>query len=480
MKLKNIFVILLSVLSFSCRWEKVDYGLSDDSKSLNDKIASINIHDIGVQALGTTNLVLPIEIEGLYKDADKYMISDINSLMKVFYKSASSGKMQPVEAMVSRRENLVLEVTLPMLVADGSILLFVDGEKKAEQVIKVADVVWAVDQTNGDADSWSDRAKIHFKVERTKANESLLSSSLEATIVEENGTEVRKLDINPNAEEETIEIDNLKPSTTYVVTYSLNGTEKSISKKIRTEDVLQLPNASFEQWSEMKRQGAYWELAFPFPENTVNTPHWDTLNRLTCRYGLDANQTNLRYRANSSTIPTDKAHSGSKAALVRTVAYGANATSAGSWSLHVTVSLGSLYLGEFNDAILNDGNLLPHLGIPFASRPRALSFWAKYRPKNELDRFYAEIVFVDSSGNRIAEGVLPSEDSGRTGGDGYEKFVIPIQYSATNVKPSKMYVRFLSGNRVDDSTSNIDYGFAGNGSEHVGSMLYVDDVELIY
>lgn len=204
MKLKNVFVILLSVLSFSCRWEKVDYGLSDDSKSLNDKIASINIHDIGVQALGTTNIVLPIEIEGLYKDADKYMISDINSLMKVFYKSASSGKMQPVEAMVSRRENLVLEVTLPMLVSDGSILLFVDGEKKAEQVIKVADVVWAVDQTNGDADSWSDRAKIHFKVERTKANESLLSSSLEATIVEENGTEVRKLDINPNAEEETI------------------------------------------------------------------------------------------------------------------------------------------------------------------------------------------------------------------------------------------------------------------------------------
>lgn len=479
-KFRSFILMFLSVSFFSCKWEKVDYGLSDEGKSLKEKISSIIINGTEIKSMGLTEMIFPVQIKGLYKDADKYKISEINSLMKVFYKPKNEDKLHPVEANLMNNGALYLEVKMPALVSDGSIILFLDGEKRAEKEIKVADIEWSLEQTNGDADSWTDRAKIHFKIKRTNDSDSFISGSLIATIKEEGGLSVRNLDIDSRADEETIEIDNLKPSTSYIVTYSLNGTDKSISKKITTERADQVPNGNFEQWSESKKEGAYWELAFPYLQQSENTPHWDTLNKLTCRYGIDKNATRLRYRANSSTIPTSDVHSGAKAALVRTVGYGSGATAAGNLSLGVEVSLGSLYLGSFNEDILKDSSLLPNLGIPFISRPKKLSFWAKYRPKNETDRFHAEIVFLDSSGSKIAEGVLPKEDSGKTQGDVYHNYVVPIEYKVNTAKPAKMYIRFLSGNIVDNKSSNINYASIKNDSEHVGSMLFVDDVELIY
>lgn len=481
MKIFRYFVLaLMSVSVFSCKWEKVDYGVSNDTKPFNEKVKSIVIDDIETLNIGTTKIVVPIDIEGLYKDAKEYKISDINNVMQVYFQASNSEKLLLVEARIIRQDKLFLEVSLPALTSDGTLILFINGEKKVEKPIRVKDIEWSLVQDNGDADSWSDKAKIHFTIKKTKDDEAFLTASLSATIREENSQEERPLSINPSAEDETIEITDLQPATSYIITYKLSGLNKSISKKITTEARQTIPNSSFEEWSEEKRPGTYWELCFPHSAAIGDAPHWDTLNRLTCRYGLDENAKNFRYQANSSTIPTTEAHTGSKAALIRTVGYGRNATAAGSWSLGVNISLGSLYLGSFNPEVLNNENALPNLGIPFISRPKQMTFWAKYKPKNDSDTFRAEIVLLSSSGEKIAEGILPNEDAGKTQGNEYRKYIVPIEYSVYNVKPAKMYIRFISGNITDNKSSNINYASVRNDSEHVGSMLFVDDVDVVY
>lgn len=479
----------LGLVSFcSCNWEKVKYQKFEDETSISNKVSSLKLDSIPIQSIGTKEIEIPITISGLYSDAKDYRLSDLNSIIKVYYQIENSTQKVLCPFRVVNDDGLKIKVYLPPIVSNSTLFVYVNGIEMDKKIVKVDEIAWELNQINGDADSWTNHANIHFSISvpqssttsSNEANSNFISSRLVATIKEENTSNERRLNIDPTAKEEDLTINGLKPSTAYIVTYKIEGTNKSISKKIETESIETIPNASFEDWSQYKKNGNYWELEYPYNKDDIPDKHWDTLNNLTCRYGLDRHKTTLRYRANSSTIPTEDAHTGHRAAIVRTVAYGANATAAGGWSLGVMVSTGSLYLGSFNDDILKDENNLPNLGIPFNSRPRIFSFWAKYKPVNKSDNFIAEMALIDSEGNKIAEAVLPKEDAMITQGNEYKQYNIPLEYKTLIKKPSKMYIRFVSGVNKSDKTNNINYGSISPSAEHIGSQLFIDDISIIY
>ena len=75
-------------------------------------------------------------------------------------------------------------------------------------------------------------------------------------------------------------------------------------------------------------------------------------------------------------------------------------------------------------------------------------------------------LFDNKAGNVIAYGERVFTE--RTAGDGFEEVIIPIEYRRTDIKPSNIAV-VCSGSR---------YGDYFTGGE--GTVMYIDDVELIY
>lgn len=121
-------------------------------------------------------------------------------------------------------------------------------------------------------------------------------------------------------------------------------------------------------------------------------------------------------------------------------------------------------------------------GIEFASRPKTISFWYKYSPKNSADKGYAEIWIKDANGNLIGEvqTMLLEND-----GEVYTQKSFTIAHTPGTPKAAKIYVKFLSSysmdfiKRTNDNFSGPGFANLSDG-KYLGSQLYIDDIELTY
>ena len=205
---------------------------------------------------------------------------------------------------------------------------------------------------------------------------------------------------------------------------------------------------------------------------------WGTLNSKTTQYGaertsrftaLSTPYTWTRYVANSGTIKTEGINGGN-AAQIRTVGWGK-----GNKAPAISSGFGDCENSDAGELFLGDNF---EKGILFTSRPRKITFYYRYIPKNIQD--YGEAVFVvkDSQQNIIATKSFKFESQ-----SSWTQESILLEYGVT--KASSLCIIFKSTvnesclERNSENFSHPDSQDMGKG-EFVGSQLYIDDVELIY
>ena len=270
----------------------------------------------------------------------------------------------------------------------------------------------------------------------------------------------------------TIRIDGLEPSTTYYIK-AMQGGKFCSPAVFTTEANAQIPYSDMETWEIQAGGSQYWWKSYLGPAAT--TP-WGSMNLITTSAGGSGTNAfkhdGCAYVARSGTDRTDDKHSGSYAAVVKTIGWGYSDANGGMNAKNLTV--GSLHLG--NTPASGD----PTYGYTFASRPSALKFWYKYSPRNSADYGYAEVQVKDAAGNVIAEGKSNLNAVGN-----YTQHTFALDYAAGSAKAATICVAFRSSNNPacqtisNDNLTKPGFGNLSDG-KYEGSLLYIDDIELTY
>ena len=239
-----------------------------------------------------------------------------------------------------------------------------------------------------------------------------------------------------------------------------------------------------EIWSENEVH-KYWKRVYPGP---LDYHEWATVNIITTSEGgdndnaLSGNRNAFAYNAISGTISTDDCYSGEKAALIRTVGWGAgNSAAVSSWGSGFgtckNVTAGELFLGTLNPVLLQP----VYSGLDFTSRPSNLEFYYKYQTVTENDDFAeVEIVLYDISGDEIAKEYKKLERA-----DSYTPVTVNINYPEEAPKASNIMIRFKSSGNPAACTANSTYmtpppPMDRSNGQYMGSQLYIDEIRLNY
>lgn len=280
---------------------------------------------------------------------------------------------------------------------------------------------------------------------------------------------------------------------------AVKGEEYSNSVDITTEEELQVPNSDFEQWSVQEvwyktiflSGGEHIYSYYPYTTSSEDR-WWSTFNDMTTQQ--QSGVASWYYCAYPGTMPTNAsemhtatwhwntyggtslstgAYQGNVAAEIATVGYGSNNWLNGS---HETDNrqAGYLYLGTFNRDTQEK-----NMTHTFTSRPDAIQFYYKFYSYNgETTKVYAKL--YDVNRNLIGQGELRITQSIDT----YTQGRVGISYEQ-KAKASYIELVFMSTDATSPGTKDIQGSKgalnAGYGdSRHVGSILTVDDVKLIY
>lgn len=269
----------------------------------------------------------------------------------------------------------------------------------------------------------------------------------------------------------TVTITGLEPSTKYqiVAAYVDNANVTEEVYEFTTEVAQQVGNAGFEEWSEwvyyVNKEGLFWgddvyQTNYA-PYSDDNTRWWDCNNSET----TPGNRTNTG--ATYKSFPMVSYVSGrnsEKAAQLMVIAISNTATSGTAPS--PTVGFGRIFTGVYGG----------EQGRSFPSRPDKMKFWYKYSP-NDSDIFKV-YVSIKSGDTVIGEGTFTSSESKANWTD----LSVDITYSRADLKADGIYIEFVSGSDSDkwDYDQSITYGGNKTANVHGGSILTIDDIELIY
>lgn len=258
----------------------------------------------------------------------------------------------------------------------------------------------------------------------------------------------------------------LNPLTTYEARAYSND-ETGVTVEFSTGSIPQLPNESFDEWSQ---SGKVWN-----PWGADQTPYWDTGNKGATTLG------------DSNTYPTDDTSTGTgRAACLETRFVGIGVIG--------KLAAGNIFAGRY---VKTDGtNGILSFGRPFTERPTRLQGYLKYTSvpishttkefenlKGEPDACIVWVALIDSAepfeirtnpSNRqlfdpdgpevVAYGSFESDQTIPN----YIQFNIDLEYKATNRVPTYILV-------VASASKYGDYFTGGN-----GSVLCIDDLQLLY
>ena len=271
---------------------------------------------------------------------------------------------------------------------------------------------------------------------------------------------------------------------------AVKGEEYSNSVDITTEEELQVPNAGFEEWSVRQTWtsesfGGKKIYAY-YPYSDVNNQWWDTSNEITTQKvngiyyswyyavypGVVPTNASELHTASWMLGRTDAAHSGSVAVDIATVGWGCNNWGPTGGDGTDNKTAGSLFVG-----VLQDKQEI--LGKEFNSRPSKVQFYYKYYSYNgEYTVPFVRILNKD--GVAIGYGEIKIANTV----DSYQEGLIPITYTVPTDKATSIIIIFKSTTVEQPGTAEFtgsDGLFSGYGdSRHIGSILTVDDVKLIY
>lgn len=259
---------------------------------------------------------------------------------------------------------------------------------------------------------------------------------------------------------------HLDPQTDYVAR-AVSGQEYGMELSFTTGQIVQVPNADFENWW---LDGRVW---CPWAEG--GTPYWGTGNPGATTLGT------------SNTVPTDDTPSGTgKAAKLETRFVGIGIIG--------KLAAGNIFAGSY---VRTDGtNGVLSFGRPFTERPTKLRGYLKYHSapissvtsgfeqmKNQPDTCIVWAALIDSDEpfeirtNPNNRNLFDPNGSYVVGYgnvqyghdvDDYQLFEIDIKYTSTSRKPKYLLL-------VASASKYGDYFTGGN-----GSVLYIDDFQLLY
>lgn len=250
---------------------------------------------------------------------------------------------------------------------------------------------------------------------------------------------------------------------------------------VELETPQQLPNSDMEEWYiEKKKKSGTWPFKdktyytfHPYTEGNASSSWWAT-NNDKAQGGTYALGIWYEGCFASCVSYTEDAHGGTKAALMYLSGCGDGyANTAGTYVGGAMV--GSLFIGTYNSGIVQGHN--------FNSRPTSMSFWYKYKPYNS-DAF--KVVVALKNGDReIAIGTYEPAAYSEEDSE-YRYATVDFNYTEPFEKATSICVQFLASNKTSLSQSDfalgttITYPVIGNWTVHMGSILKIDDVSLVF
>lgn len=269
-------------------------------------------------------------------------------------------------------------------------------------------------------------------------------------------------------------VKGLKSNTAYAFRAVYNGFAAAESQNMTTEAEQQPENASFEEWSEStvklftngdKEQQTY------YPWKTGGNQWWDTNNSLTAKsWGtVDPDPANWFSKQTYKSFPMVSYVSGRNgfAAQMMLIAVSSSATATTAPS--AIVGFGKIFTGVYEGK----------QGRTFPSRPDILKFWYKYESVNS-DNFTVYISMKNGD-TVIGEGTFTSSESKTE----WVECAVDITYSRTDLVADTIYIEFVSASDTEkwkyaNNIGDIVYGGDKTADVHRGSILTIDDLELIY
>lgn len=282
-------------------------------------------------------------------------------------------------------------------------------------------------------------------------------------------------------------ITGLKPNTTYTVRALVNGwatTEASFT----TEAAFQIPDRGFDQeWTKDVISavdlnykgfgsglvsGKDIDIWYPYNKDEKANLFWSTSNIET----TSANTNN----GTAYYIQYSGVRKVGKAAELSTVAWGEGSTFTEVSVLNKikNVTPGSLFAASYVDGKLVEGH-------PISSRPAKLKFNYKYKPYKS-DKFVVTVTLENNTEGTIVEKTIQvsdAKDSFTSCEIDFSSYISDV--TKNKIKANRIKINFRSG--VNNSKKAVQdvQGSAGafsgyNDSKRIGSVLTIDDVELIY
>lgn len=273
----------------------------------------------------------------------------------------------------------------------------------------------------------------------------------------------------------SVKATGLKPGTVYEYKAYCDDFEEETARTFTTESPYIIPNAGMEEWSSLSTDS---KVLLPVAGGVVS--FWDTGNHGSAM--MSTTVTNY-----TDTIK----HGGNYSAELKSQFVGAGTIG--------KFAAGNLFVGSYDNTLGTNGELT--FGRPYnGSHPVSLKLWAKYRPRvgvkkkganddyiaagtTDKAQIYVALtnstvsiktadppqLFDPEADYVVAYGEVTWDDNFGPDSE-LEEVVIPIKYKdrAKNTKPTHLVI----------VCSASKYGDYFSGGE--GSLLYVDDFELIY
>lgn len=430
------------------------------------------------------------------------------SKVKFYYFDFGSFQQLAAENVSISSEGTTHTVTLtypdPLIDTESDVKFKAEyGSKTIEKTFKVEDPALTLSLKNGEADVWATKAYVKVEASaKSRVSRTISSSTVE---IQYKDGEVWKVWPNQSYDSEKglFFLTGMGEGATDTngVAYTLRAAYKrggevvtySGELPIITEAKAQVGNAGFEEWSYTEKYnngvGAKTIRVFNIYADNENDKWWDSRNALT----TSSSQSSWMYAVISGTVPVSESatwgasqhlnnhdsqnlsiapYAENNAMEISTVGWGKNNWSGFGHNTEYRTA-GCLFIGTYDLESQKE-----NFGHAFSSRPTKIHFQYRfYSYNNESAKAYAIIYDVDKG--EIGQGELLISASTNT----YTLGEILMDYSVVK-KAAYITIVFLSSSSDSPSTKEVqgsDGAFQGYGdSRHIGSILTVDDVELIY
>lgn len=441
-------------------------GRTTDETLADNNTFKINLSPVTLSVEAIKDVV----VHPTYQVKVRYNGSDIENLLKfnTISKNGTKISANPVKIEPGTAENEYLfTFNTPRLIP----YFIVCGELGENIYQKDEIFVPQFRPSIPDHDKWATHATLTIMPDSAAKYGELIAQNIKLSGLSES-------QINTTADPLKYELTGLTPGQQHTIQSSLNDNLNLQSSTFTTEEALQLPNSSFENWYSIKvySDKTAWvgiDIYRWFPNDQNKESFWATRNALTTAQSSGAT---CYYTSFSGTINNNNA------AEISTLGYGKGSTysSSNGNGDNKHTAAGMLFIGEHTATSETEETIT--YGKPFTSRPTGFTFKYKYAPYNN-ESFKAYIVVENRNDNNTIE-LGRGEFTSGTAVNSFTSKYIAVNYTRTDLVATHMYIVFISTTSDSPSVRGITgnkgvlEGFSD--SKRVGSVLTVDDIQLNY